>query len=96
MGEFFSYVLLSVPYGCAFALVAVGLVLTYRATGVFNFAFASEAYAAAVIYAELYSHGVNRGVAALIVVAVVAPVFGALLDFGFFSRVPPATRRPRS
>jgi branched-chain amino acid transport system permease protein len=88
VGEFFSFALLSVPYGCAFSLVAVGLVLTYRATGVFNFAFAAEAYAAAVIYAELYGDGVNRGLAAVIVVAVIAPLFGALLDFAFFSRVP--------
>ena len=89
MGEFFSFALLSVPYGCAFSLVAVGLVLTYRATGVFNFAFAAEAYGAAVVYAELYAHGVNRTVAALLVVVVMAPIFGALLDFAFFSRVPP-------
>jgi branched-chain amino acid transport system permease protein len=86
--EFFQYVLPSIPYGCAFALVAVGLVLTYRATGVFNFAFASEAYAAAVVYAELYNHGVQRGWAAVIVVLVVAPVFGAVLDIGLFSRIP--------
>jgi branched-subunit amino acid ABC-type transport system permease component len=89
VGEFFSFALLSVPYGCAFALVAVGLVLTYRATGVFNFAFAAEAYAAAVVYAEFCANGVNRGVAAGIVVLILAPAFGALLDFAFFSRVPP-------
>jgi branched-chain amino acid transport system permease protein len=88
VGEFFSYVLPSIPYGCAYALVAVGLVLTYRATGVFNFAFGAEAYSAAVVYAELYSHGVNRFLAAVIVVLVIAPIFGALLDFGLFSRVP--------
>jgi branched-subunit amino acid ABC-type transport system permease component len=92
VGEFFQYVLPSIPYGCAFALVAVGLVLTYRATGVFNFAFASEAYAAAVVYAELYSHGVGRGWAAIIVVVVIAPVFGAILDVGLFSRIPPGNR----
>ena len=89
MGEFFGYALLGIPYGCSFALVAVGLVLTYRATGVFNFAFAAEAFAAAVVYAELYNHGVNRVWAAILVVVVIAPLFGALLDFAFFSRVPP-------
>lgn len=89
MGVFFSFALQSVPYGCAFALVAVGLVLTYRATGVFNFAFAAEAFAAAVLYAQLCTDGVNRTVAAALVVLVIAPVFGALLDFAFFSRVPP-------
>jgi ABC-type branched-subunit amino acid transport system permease subunit len=92
VGEFFSFTLLSLPYGCAFALVGVGLVLTYRATGVFNFGFAAEAYAAAVAYAELVEHGTNRGVAACVVVLLVAPVFGAFLDFAFFSRVPPGNR----
>ncbi len=89
MGEFLSYVLPSVPYGCAYSLIAVGLVLTYRSTRVFNFAFAAEAYAAAVIYSELWGHGVQRTLAAALVVFVMAPIFGALLDFGLFSRVPP-------
>ena len=96
MGVFFGYVLASIPYGCAFSLVAVGLVLTYRATGVFNFAFAAEAYAATVIYSELITHGVQRGFAALIVVGVIAPVFGALVDFGLFSRVPPSNRTAKT
>ena len=89
MTEFFSFALPGVPDGCTFALVAVGLVLTYQATGVFNFAFGSEAYAAAVLYSELYWHGVSPLLAALLVVFVVGPLFGALLDFGFFSRIPP-------
>lgn len=96
MGEFFGFVLASVPYGCAFSLVAVGLVLTYRATGVFNFAFAAEAYAATVIYAELIDHGVQRGWAAIVVVCVIAPFFGALLDFGLFSRVPPGNKTAKT
>ncbi len=96
MGVFFGYVLASIPYGCAFSLVAVGLVLTYRATGVFNFAFAAEAYAATVVYSELISHGVQRGWAAAIVVCVIAPVFGALLDFGLFSRIAPGNRTAKT
>jgi branched-subunit amino acid ABC-type transport system permease component len=67
----------------------VGLVLTYRATGVFNFAFGSEAFAAGVLYSELYWHGVPNVWSAIIVVFVAGPLFGALLDFGLFSRIPP-------
>jgi len=89
VSEFLSFVLQNVPWGCTFALVAVGLVLTYRATGVFNFGFGAEAYAAGVIYAELYWHGVDRLWAAILVVFVIAPAFGALLDWGLFSRIPP-------
>lgn len=88
MGEFFSYALPGLPSGCTFALVAVGLVLTYRATGVFNFAFGSEAFAAGAVYSELYWHGMNNLVAALLVVFIIGPSFGALLDFALFSRIP--------
>jgi branched-subunit amino acid ABC-type transport system permease component len=92
LSEFLSFALPGIPSGCAFALVAVGLVLTYRATGIFNFGFGAEAYAAAAIYAELYWHGVNKVVAALVVVLVIAPIFGAILDAGFFSRIPPGNQ----
>jgi branched-chain amino acid transport system permease protein len=90
VGEFFSYALPGLPSGCTFALVAVGLVLTYRATGVFNFAFGSEAFAAGAVYSEMYWHGVNNLMAALIVVFIIGPAFGALLDYGLFSRIPSA------
>lgn len=92
MGQFLAYVLPSVPYGCAFSLVAVGLVLTYRSTRVFNLAFGAEAYAGAVVYSELFAHGVQRTLAAVLVVFVIAPVFGGLLDFALFSRVPPGNQ----
>ena len=95
-GQFFGYVIDAIPYGCAFSLVAVSLVLTYRATGVFNFGFAAEAYAATVIYAVLIADGVNRSLAAVLVVCVIAPIFGALLDFGLFSRVPPGNRTAKT
>ena len=42
-----------VPYGCTYALVAVCLVLTYQATGVFNFAFGAQAFASAFIFTYL-------------------------------------------
>ena len=89
MSQFLSFALPGIPIGCPYALIAVGLVLSYRATGVFNFGFGSEAYAAGVIYAELCSHGVTPMLALILVVFVVAPIFGAFLDFAFFSRIPP-------
>lgn len=95
MGEFFSFALPSIPSGCTYALIAVGLVLAYRATGVFNFAFGAEAYAAGVSYAELILHGMNRVWAAVVVIFVFAPAFGALLDFGLFSRIPQGNRTAR-
>jgi branched-chain amino acid transport system permease protein len=95
MSEFFSFAVGGLPFGCTVALVAVGLVLTYRVTGVFHFAFGAQAYAAGVTYVTLTGNDVpGTGwpplAAAAFIVFVVAPLFGALLDWGLFSRIPRA------
>ena len=43
MALFLSFLLPGIPYGCAYALMGAGLVLTYRASGVFNLAFGAQA-----------------------------------------------------
>ena len=48
MEQFLGYAVPGIPDGCAYAVFAVGLVLTYQATGVFNFAFGAQAYASGV------------------------------------------------
>ena len=53
MEQFLGFALPGVPYGCTYALVAVCLVLTYQATGVFNFAFGAQAFASAFIFTYL-------------------------------------------
>ena len=50
MSQFLSYALPGIPYGCAYALMAVGLVLTYKASGVFNLAFGAQAYVSALVF----------------------------------------------
>ena len=87
MNEFLSYALPGIPYGCTFALVAIGLVLTYRATGVFNFAFGAQAYVAALLYAVLTKHQVARGLAGVLVIVVISPLCGVLFDRLVFSRI---------
>ena len=52
--DFIRYVILGIPVGCVFALVAVGLVLTYKTSGVFNLAFAAQAYLAAAVYYDVH------------------------------------------
>ncbi len=47
MTDLLGYVIRGIPFGCAFALVAIGLVLTYKTSGVFNLAFAAQAFASA-------------------------------------------------
>ena len=48
MEQLLGFALPGVRYGCTYALVAVCLVLTYQATGVFNFAFGAQAFKEAV------------------------------------------------
>ena len=50
MEQFLGFAIPGIPYGCMYAIFAVGLVLTYQATGVFNFAFGAQAYASAFIF----------------------------------------------
>lgn len=87
MSEALGYALPGIPYGCTFALVAIGLVLSYRSTGVFNFAFGAQAYAAAMVYAVLCAHGAPRGVAGALAIVVISPVMGLLIDRFVFSRI---------
>jgi branched-chain amino acid transport system permease protein len=84
------------PIGCAFALLAVGLVLAYRTSGVFNLAFAAQAYvSAAVFYVVRKDHGWALIPAALLAIGVVAPALGVALERAFFRRLrtaPPLAR----
>ena len=44
-GDFLEYAVRGIPFGCVYALLAVGLTLNYKTSGVFNLAFAAQAYA---------------------------------------------------
>ena len=50
MSDLVNYIILGIPFGCVFALVAVGLVLTYKTSGVFNLAFGAQAYVSAAVF----------------------------------------------
>ena len=85
MTEFFTYVIQGIPYGCVFALVAVGLVLTYKTSGVFNLAFGAQAFVAAAVYYDVHvRHGWSRWPALAFVVLVLSPALGLLLDVAIF------------
>jgi len=88
VNEALSYALPGIPYGCTFALVAIGLVLSYQATGVFNFAFGAQAYVAAVAYAVMVRHGLGRGIAGALAIVVLSPLLGLAIDRLVFSRIP--------
>jgi branched-subunit amino acid ABC-type transport system permease component len=70
-----------VPTGCVYGLVAVGLVLTYKTSGVFNFAFGAQAFTSAVVfYVLVHDHGWPLVPSALIAIVVVSLALGLLLD----------------
>ena len=74
IGNFAEYAVRGIPIGCVFALLAVGLVLTYKTSGVFNLAFAAQAYvSAAVFYVTRKVHEWPLVPAALLAIVVVGP-----------------------
>lgn len=81
MSDVPEYAVRGAPLGCVFALLAVGLVLTYRTSGVFNLAFAAQAYvSAAVFFVVRKEHGWPLLPSALVAIVVVAPLLGLLLE----------------
>jgi branched-subunit amino acid ABC-type transport system permease component len=81
MSDLLGYVIRGIPFGCVFALVAIGLVLTYKTSGVFNLAFAAQAFASAAVYYQLrVVDGWPNVPAFLVAVVVVAPLLGLVLE----------------
>src|SRR3954469_18813946 len=81
MSDFFAYTIAGIIYGAGFALIASGFVLTYTTSRIFNMAHGAMAMAAAFIYWDLaFRHDVPKLLALLIVVGVIAPLFGVVVD----------------
>src|SRR3954470_6464250 len=76
-----DYALAGLGLGAIAALSGVGLLVTYRATGVFNVAHGAIAMMAAYLFWLFTDQwGLPVSVAALTVVAVIAPAFGVALE----------------
>ena len=80
MALFFSYLLPGIPYGCAYALMAAGLVLTYRSSGVFNLAFGAQAYVSAVIFSIALHDGWPGWAGFVVAVLVASPALGLAME----------------
>src|SRR3954470_21668431 len=81
MSDLLGYVIRGIPFGCVYALVAIGLVLTYKTSGVFNLAFAAQAFASAAVYYQLrVDEGWPNVPAFLVAVVLVAPLLGLILE----------------
>jgi len=89
MEQFIGTGISGIPYGCTYAIVAVGLVLTYQATGVFNFAFGAQAFASAFIFTWLVQeHGFPVWASFVLSVIVLGPALGLTFDRFLFRRIP--------
>ncbi|MFG2981558.1 ATP-binding cassette domain-containing protein [Streptomyces sp. NPDC048258] len=88
MGDLLVFVLSGLVSGALYALLATGLVLSYSASGLFNFAHGATAYLCALAFYELHSGlGWPAVPAALLVVCVLAPGLGWGLDRLMFRRL---------
>jgi len=81
MLDLLEYAVRGIPPGCVFALLGVGLVLTYKTSGVFNLAFAAQAYASAAVFYVLRKEWEWPLLwAGLIAIVLVGPLIGLLLE----------------
>ncbi|HZT67720.1 MAG TPA: ABC transporter permease [Acidimicrobiales bacterium] len=82
------YLISGVPFGCIYALVGLGLVITYRSSGVFNLAFGAQAYlSAAVFYETRGTHRWPLWAATLTSVVIVGGAVGYILERVLFRRL---------
>src|SRR3954451_5577444 len=81
MSTFLTYTIIGVVVSCIYALSATGLAVTYTTSGVFNFAHGAIGMIAAFAYWQLTrSWGWPEFLAAVFVVVVAAPIFGAVVE----------------
>jgi branched-chain amino acid transport system permease protein len=79
--ELLQFTLFGLILGCVYAIAAMGLVLTYTVTGVFNFAHGAVGMMAAFVYYQLQAkEGVPTPLALLLVVGVFAPLAGLVAE----------------
>jgi len=79
--QLLPFIVVGLASGAVYGLAGVGLVLTYRTSGVFNFAHGAVASAGAFAFFELHEqHGLAWPLAALFVVGVFGPLMGIILE----------------
>src|SRR6266540_4256089 len=86
--DFFKGVLQGTPPGTVFALIALGFVLTYKTSGVFNLAFGAQAYISAAMYFQAHVEWGWPIVPALVLsVFLLAPALGLVLERVIFQHL---------
>ena len=81
MADLISAVLRGMNFGSIYGLLAVGLVLTFKTSGVFNLAYGTQAFTTAAVYFDTrIRHHWPLPFALLLAVVIVAPLTGFVLD----------------
>ena len=80
MNSYLPFIVAGVTTGSVFAIAATGLVLTYKTSGIFNFAHGAVAAAAAYAFAELHGRGVPWAFAALFCIGIFGPCVGMAIE----------------
>jgi ABC-type branched-subunit amino acid transport system ATPase component/branched-subunit amino acid ABC-type transport system permease component len=80
------FIIVGVVSGAVYGLAAVGLVLSYRTSGIFNFAHGALATLSAYLFYDLhFQHGVAWPIAAFVSVVLLGPALG--IGFERYARV---------
>jgi branched-subunit amino acid ABC-type transport system permease component len=76
-----AFIVVGLVTGSIYGLAGVGLVLTYRTTGILNFAHGAIGAAAAYLFYELHvTHAMPWPVAALLAIGLFGPVVGVVIE----------------
>src|SRR5580692_2453314 len=88
MHEFLEFTIIGIVLGSAYAVAASGLVVTYTTSGIFNIAHGAIGMFMAFVYWQLtVQWHVQTGLAFALVVLVLAPLLGALIERLLIRRV---------
>lgn len=88
METFLSFTIIGLSTAAIYAVAASGLVLTYTTTGIFNFAHGAIGMIGAFFYWQVrFDWGWPTPVALLLVLGVIMPAVGVLLEFAIMKRL---------
>lgn len=92
MEDLIRGVLQGLPPGAVYGLIAIGFVLAYKTSGVFNLAFGAQAYVSAALFFQARNEWGWASLPAFVLsVLVVAPAIGLVLERLIFRRLPPGS-----
>jgi branched-subunit amino acid ABC-type transport system permease component len=96
VAELLSAILRGMTFGSVYGLLAVGLVLTFKTSGVFNLAYGAQAFTTAAVYFDTrIRHHWSIPLALLLAVVIVAPLTGLILDRVLFRHLRTASSTAR-